>query len=146
MNGTLGVNVTGVQTQVNCTQPTSFDATVISSSNVVLQATFSSDCNGSLSLNPNDGSDQFSVMAASTCAPSFQDLDFQPVFFWFYHVTESGDSQGTAVFCQPSIAIFVVETTMNMNDGSLGKCTIIEPYNSTNNVTGDPLNGEAYNG
>lgn len=85
-------------------------------------------------------------MAASTCAPSFQDLDFQPVFFWFYHVAESGDSQSTAVFCQPSIAIFVVETTMNMNDGSLGQCTIIEPYNSTNNVTGDPLNGEAYNG
>lgn len=119
---------------------------MLSSSNVTLQATFSATCNGSLSLNPNDGPDQFSVTAASTCAPSSQDLDFQPVFFWFYHLTESGDSQGTAVFCQPSIAIYVVETTMDLNAGSLGDCTIIEPFNSTNNVTGNPLNGEVYNG
>jgi hypothetical protein len=119
---------------------------MVSSSNVTFQATFSDTCNGSLSLNPSDGPDQFSVTAASTCAPSNQDLDFQPVFFWFYHVTESGDSQGTAVFCQPSIAIFVVQTSMAMSDGSLGNCTIVEPFNATNNVTGSPLNGAAYNG
>ncbi|OAX35822.1 hypothetical protein K503DRAFT_696301 [Rhizopogon vinicolor AM-OR11-026] len=146
LNGTLGVNTTGIQTFVNCTKPTSFQTTTLSSSNVELQANFSAGCNGSLSLNPGNGPDQFSVEAASTCAPSNQDLDFQPVFFWFYHLTESGDSQGTAVFCQPSIAIFVVETTMDLNDGSLGNCTIVDTFNSTNNVTGNPLNGEAYNG
>ncbi|KAJ8597250.1 hypothetical protein M405DRAFT_855738 [Rhizopogon salebrosus TDB-379] len=142
----VAVNTTGIQTHVNCTKPTSFETTMVSSSNVTFQATFSDTCNGSLSLNPSDGPDQFSVTAASTCAPSNQDLDFQPVFFWFYHVTESGDSQGTAVFCQPSIAIFVVQTSMAMSDGSLGNCTIVEPFNATNNVTGSPLNGAAYNG
>ncbi|OJA11337.1 hypothetical protein AZE42_04932 [Rhizopogon vesiculosus] len=146
LNGTLGVNTTGIRTLVNCTKPTSFQTTTLSSSSVELQANFSTGCNGSLSLDPGNGSDQFSVEAASTCAPSSQDLDFQPVFFWFYHLTESGDSQGTAVFCQPSIAIFVVETTMDLSNGSLGNCTIVDTFNSTNNVTGNPLNGEAYNG
>ena len=146
LNGTLWVNATGIQTLVNCIAPTSFETTMVSSSNVTLQAAFSASCSGSLSLNPNDGPDQFSVTAASNCTSTNQDVDFQPVFFWFYHVTENGDSQGTAIFCQPSIAIFVVATSMNLNNGSLGDCTIIEPFNSTNNVTGSPLNGEVYNG
>ncbi|KAG0704071.1 hypothetical protein DFH29DRAFT_398922 [Suillus ampliporus] len=146
LNGTLAINTTAIQTHVNCIKPTSFSTTNLSSSNVVLQATFSDSCNASLSLSPNDGPDQFSVSAASTCAPSYQDLNFQPVFFWFYHATDTGDLQGTAVFCQPSIAIFVVATTMDLNDGSMGNCTIIEPFEYTNNVTGSPLNGEAFNG
>ncbi|KAG1744995.1 uncharacterized protein EDB91DRAFT_1122044 [Suillus paluster] len=146
LNGTLAINTTAIQTHVNCTKPTSFETTNISSSNVVLQATFSASCNASLSLNPNDGPDQFSVTAASTCAPLYQDLNFQPVFYWFYHVTDDGDPQGTAVFCQPSIAIFIVSTTMDTNDGSMGDCIIIDTFDSTNNVTGSPMNGEVYNG
>src|SRR6267154_2829247 len=143
---TLAVNTTGIQTHLNCIKPTSFNTATISSSNVTLQATFSAGCNVSLNLDPSDGTDQFSVTAASTCAPSNQDLNFQPVVFWFYHLTDSGAPEGTAVFCQPSIAIFEIETSMNLNDGSLGTCTIVEPFNNTNNVTGNPLNSEAYNG
>ncbi|KAG0704064.1 hypothetical protein DFH29DRAFT_398763 [Suillus ampliporus] len=146
LNGTLAINTTAIQTNVSCIPPTSFSTTNLSSSNVVLQATFPDNCNTSLSLNPNDGPDQFSVSAASTCAPSSLDLNFQPVFFWFYHATDSGDLQATAVFCQPSIAIFVVTTTMDLNNGSMGKCKSIKPFESTNNVTGSPLNGEAFNG
>ncbi|KAG1824676.1 uncharacterized protein BJ212DRAFT_1321839 [Suillus subaureus] len=146
LNGTLAVNTTAVQTHVNCIKPTSFTTTNLTSSDFVLSATFSPTCNASLSLNPNDGPDQFSVTAASTCAPSYQDLNFQPVFFWYYHLSDNGDALGTAVFCQPSIAIFVVTTSMDLNDGSMGNCTIVEPFEYTNNVTGSPLNGEAFNG
>lgn len=35
---------------------------------------------------------------------------------------------------------------MDLNDGSMGNCTIVEPFEYTNNVTGSPLNGEAFNG
>lgn len=146
LNGTLAVNTTAIQTHVNCIKPTSFTTTNLTSSNVVLSATFSPSCNASLSLDPNDGPDQFSVTAASTCAPSYQDQNFQPVVFWYYHLSDNGDALGTAVFCQPSIAIFVVATTMNLNDGSMGACIIVEPFENTNNVTGNPLNGEAFNG
>lgn len=146
LNGTLAVNTTAIQTNVNCIKPTSFTTTNLSSTSIALEATFSASCNASLGLNPNDGPDQFSVTPASTCAPSYQDLNFQPVVFWFYHLSDNGDPLGTAVFCQPSIAIFVVETTMDLNDGSMGNCIIVEPYEDTNNVTGNPLNGEAFNG
>lgn len=146
LNGTLAVNATAVQTHVNCINPTSFTTTNLTSSSVVLSAVFSPSCNATLSLNPNDGPDQFSVTAASTCAPSDQDQNFQPVFFWYYHLSDNGDALGTAIFCQPSIAIFVVTTTMDLNDGSMGDCIIVEPFEYTNNVTGSPLNGEAFNG
>jgi hypothetical protein len=146
LNGTLAVNTTAVQTHVNCIKPTSFTTTNLTSSDFVSSATFSPSCNASLSLSRNDGSDQFSVTAASTCAPSYQDQNFQPVIFWYYHLSDNGDALGTAVFCQPSIAIFVVTTTMDLNDGSMGDCTILEPFEYTNNVTGNPLNGEAFNG
>ncbi|KAG2072502.1 hypothetical protein BDR04DRAFT_1074030 [Suillus decipiens] len=146
LNGTLAVNTTAIQTHVNCIKPTSFTTTNLTSSDFVLSAIFSPSCNGSVSLNPSDGTDQFSVTAASTCTSSYQDQNFQPVFFWYYHLSDNGDALGTAVFCQPSIAISVVTTTMNLNDGSMGDCTIVEPFNDTNNVTGNPLNGEAYNG
>ncbi|KAG1748155.1 hypothetical protein EDB19DRAFT_1905206 [Suillus lakei] len=127
LNGTLAVNTTAIQTHVNCIQPTSFTTTNLSSSSFVLEATFS-------------------ATSASTCAPSYQDQNFQPVFFWYYHLSDNGDAQGTAVFCQPSIAIFIVSTTMDLNDGSMGNCIIVEPFEYTNNVTGSPLNGEAFNG
>lgn len=146
LNGTLAVNTTAIQTHVNCIKPTSFTTTNLTSSDFVLSATFSPSCNASLGLNPNDGPDQFSVAAASTCAPSYQDQNFQPVIFWYYHLSDNGDALGTAVFCQPSIAVFVVTTTMDLNDGSMGDCTIVEPFEYTNNVTGNPLNGEAFNG
>jgi hypothetical protein len=146
LNGTLAVNTTAVQTHVNCIKPTSFTTTNLTNSSVVLSATFSPSCNATLSLNPNDGPDQFSVTAASTCAPSYHDQKFQPVFFWYYHLSDNGDALGAAVFCQPSIAVFVVSTTMDLDDGSMGDCIIVEPFQYTNNVTGSPLNSEAYNG
>ncbi|KAG2072503.1 hypothetical protein BDR04DRAFT_1230480 [Suillus decipiens] len=146
LNGTLAVNTTAIQTHVNCIKPTSFTTTNLTSSDFVLSAIFSPSCNGSVSLNPSDGTDQFSVTAASTCTSSYQDQNFQPVFFWYYHLSDNGDTLGTAVFCQPSIAIFVVTTTMNLNDGSMGDCTIVEPFDYANNVTGNPLNGESFNG
>ncbi|KAG2360273.1 hypothetical protein BDR07DRAFT_1487218 [Suillus spraguei] len=46
-----------------------------------------------------------------------------------------GDALGTAVFCQPSIAISVVKTTMDLNNGSMGDCTTVERFNHPNNVT-----------
>jgi hypothetical protein len=124
----LAVNTTAVQTHVNCIKPTSFMMTNLTSSDFVSSATFSPSCNASLSLNRNNGFDQFSVTAVSTCAPSYQDQNFQPVIFWYYHLSDNGDALGTAVFCQPSIAIFVVTTTMDLNDGSMGDCTILEPF------------------
>ena len=51
-----------------------------------------------------------------------------------------------AVFCQPTINVFAMMTTMDLSNGTLGTCTILDASVGSNNVTGSPLNGRAFNG
>ncbi|KAF9221127.1 hypothetical protein BS17DRAFT_785959 [Gyrodon lividus] len=147
LNGTLAVNTTGIQTHVNCVGPDSLNLTT-ASGNYIASAAFPGGCSASLVFSPINGNEQYSVLNASNCSPEDLDVMFQPVIFWFYLMGEASDNepQITGVYCNPTMKVFVMETSMNLNDGSLGDCTILYPYESSNNVTGSPLNGQPYNG
>ena len=110
----------------------------------VASATFPGGCSTSNTFNPNNGTQQFGVLNAASCAPQGLDVVFQPVVFWFY--LNSSSPQVASVYCNPTMNVFTVQTSMNLTTNSLGPCTIIEPAQGTNNVTGSPQNGRPYNG
>lgn len=65
----------------------------------------------------------------------------------FYHLRDSDSSpEAKTVFCTPTIEIFNVMATANLNNGSLANVTTLTGYTTPNNVTGGPLNGQAFNG
>lgn len=110
----------------------------------VASATFPGGCSASNVFDPGNGTEQFNVVNASSCASPGLDIVFQPVVFWFYLNTSS--PQVASVYCNPTMKVFTVGTSMDLSDGSLGPCTILQPAESTNNVTGSPQNGRPYNG
>ena len=143
LNGTLAVNTTGIRTNVNCIDPNSLNLS-ISGSNYTAQATFPNYCSASLSFSTSNGNRQYSVLAASGCGSQGQNIEFQPVVFWYYFQGTSASStpQVDAVFCQPTIC----RHRWTLSDGTLGNCTILGHYVKANNVTGSPLNDKAFNG
>ena len=147
LNGTLAANTAGIRTNVNCINPNSLDLS-FSGSNYTAQATFSNSCSVSLSFEASRGNRQYSVLAASDCGAQGQAIEFQPVVFWYYFQGTSAGSapQIEAVFCRPTIDVFIMQTSMDLSNGTLGKCTILNNYVEPNNVTGSPLNGKAFNG
>ncbi|KAL4065570.1 hypothetical protein V8B97DRAFT_1150922 [Scleroderma yunnanense] len=147
LNGTLAVNVTGIQTHVNCVNPTSLNLTS-SGGNYTAQATFPNACFTNLVFAASNGNQQYSVMNASNCAPQGQNIEFQPVVFWYYFQDTSASSapEVAAVFCAPQVSVFATMTSMDLSNGTLGNCTIVGDYVEANNVTGSPLNGQTFNG
>ncbi|KAI6008774.1 hypothetical protein F5J12DRAFT_905161 [Pisolithus orientalis] len=83
-----------------------------------------------------DGSQQYSVINASSFV------------FWYYlqDTSATNDPQVSAIFCQPSMRVFTMSTSMNLGNGTLGDCTILQNFTEPNNVTGDPLNSQIFNG
>ncbi|KAI6144379.1 hypothetical protein BKA82DRAFT_4177385 [Pisolithus tinctorius] len=146
-SGTLAVNTTGLQTEVNCNNPESLNLTS-SGDSYSAQAAFPNACFASFSFGTADGSQQYSVINASSCAPAGQEISFQPVVFWYYlqDTSATNDPQVSAIFCQPSMRVFTMSTSMNLGNGALGDCTILQDFTESNNVTGDPLNGQIFNG
>jgi len=132
---------------VNCVNPTSLNLTP-SGGNYTAQATFRDGCSANLSFAASEGNQQYSVLNASSCAFQGQDIEFQPVVFWYYFQDTSSDSgpEVAAVFCEPMINIFAMMASMDLSNGALGNCTILDNYVQPNNVTGSPLNGQAFNG
>ena len=147
LNGTLAANTTGIRTNVNCTNPNSLNLS-FSGSNYTAQATFSNSCSVSLSFAASEGNQQYSVLAASGCGAQGQATEFQPVAFWYYFQDTSASStpQVEAMFCQPTIDVFTMPTSMDLSNDTLGNCTILDHYVKANNVAGNPLNGKAFNG
>lgn len=147
LNGSLAVNTTGIRTEVNCVNPTSLNLSS-SGGNYTAHATFSNACSASLAFATSNGNQQYSVLNASSCAPQGQDIEFQPVVFWYYFQDTSAGSgpNVAAVFCAPTINVFAMTTSMDLSNGALGNCTILDTSVGSNNVTGSPLNGQAFNG
>ena len=147
LNGTLAVNTTGIRTNVNCINPNSLNLS-LSGSNYTAQATFPNSCSASVSFSASNGNRQYSVLAASGFGSQGQNIEFQPVVFWCYFqgTSASSTSQVDAVFCQPTINVFIMQTSMDLSDGTLRTCTILDHYVEANNVTGSPLNDKAFNG
>jgi hypothetical protein len=72
---------------------------------------------------------------------------FRPIVFWYF-TFETTAPQGAATFCAPTISPLDVSTVLEINNGSLTSVLEIQPLNasSSQNVTGPPLNGRAFNG
>lgn len=105
---------------------------------------FPGGCSASSQFSPGNGAEQYNVVNASSCASPGLDIMFQPVVFWFYLNTSS--PQVASVYCNPTMNVLTVGTSMDLSNSALGPCTILNPVEGTNNVTGSPLNGHPYNG
>lgn len=139
------VNTVGIQTTVNCALPSSHVLNTPAAGNYTIQSTSAQGCSNTVTIDPSESEQQYGVASVSNCGQATS-INFQPVMFWFFHTDAYGRSEGRSVFCQPQIAIYNVKATANLNDGSLVNVTILSGYVPSNNVTGSPMNGQAFNG
>lgn len=78
--------------------------------------------------------------------------DFQSVAFWLFDFNYGGNNglggkpQGAVMFCQQGLQTFEVEATIALPSYSITNVTVQGNYGPSNNVTGPPLSGLAYNG
>ncbi len=158
----MGINTTGIQTDVNCARPNQISVTP-SNGNSIISATSIDGCSLQLSFNPNNAEEQYGVVNVPNCGTNSTDVALQPVrrslsnnlqreqyssctvqvFFWFW---QQNPNNSAAVFCQPRIQLFDVTAFALLNNNSLTNVTKVDNYPKPNNVSGSPLNGIPYNG
>ena len=101
---------------------------------------------GPVFFSPSDANQQYGVTNVPHCGNASVNITQQPVFFWFYHVKGDGSHEAKGVFCTPSIQLFDIMANADLATGSLINVTKLGNYPTANNVSGSPLNGNAYNG
>lgn len=69
----------------------------------------------------------------------------RPIIFWFF-TYDSTPPQGSATHCAPNISLWDVAVTVDIDTRNLTSVQEIRPFESSNNITGAPLNGQAFNG
>lgn len=140
------VNTVAVQTNVNCALPHSYVLDAPGTGNYTIQSTSDEGCSYTVNINPADSEKQYGVVPIPNCGPA-TGVDFQPIMFWYFLAAGTQDqAKARCVFCQPQIKVYNVKAMANLNDGSLANVTMVSDYAPSNNVTGNPLNGQAYNG
>ena len=143
LNGSMIVNTVGIQTKVNCAVPSTFNLNASGTGNNTIQSTSVQGCLGTVTFNPFSSEQQYGVVPATDCG-SATSLNSSPVMFWFFHTNAQGEPEARSVFCQPTIGIFNIQATANLNNGSLANVTVLSEYTQPNNVTGtQPYNGYA---
>jgi len=76
----MGVNTTGIQTNVNCARPNQLLVTPSSNANnSIISATSIDGCSLQVSLNPNNSEQQYGVVNVPNCGTSSTNVAFQPV-------------------------------------------------------------------
>lgn len=168
-NATLYLNTPAIQTQVQCvsgsvTLSNGQNTTKDSSPAVTMTATLGSGATGGYnssctfevdidtpSVNWQSGAttvqpscNQYITTGSKSGLPT-DDLavDFRSVAFWAY----SWDAKsGAAIFCTPQITANNVLVKTNVTTNTIWNITSTGTYSPGNNVTGSPLNGQAYNG
>lgn len=76
----MGVNTTGIRTNVNCALPNQLTVTPSSNANSsTISATSINGCNVQVSLNPNNAEQQYGVMNVPNCGSTSTTVNFQPV-------------------------------------------------------------------
>ncbi len=77
----MGVNTTGIQTDVNCARPNQLSVTPSSTSSntSVISATSIDGCSLQVSLDPNNAEQQYGVVNVPNCGTSSTNVAFQPV-------------------------------------------------------------------
>ncbi|KAJ7320803.1 hypothetical protein DFH08DRAFT_970524 [Mycena albidolilacea] len=145
LNGTLSVNTTAIKSTANCEAPQTFALTTPGTSNFTIDASNSAGCSGSVTFDPEatSTSTQYGATAIANCGSD--DVQYQPVMFWFFHRQDDGTPQGASVFCNPTIETFNVIAEVDLNNGLPIGVTAVDEATTPNNVTGDPLNGQAFN-
>lgn len=145
LNGSMIVDTVGIQTQVNCALPATFNLNTPGSGNYTIQSTSAQGCSNTATFDPSSSEQQYGVSVVSNCG-SASSINFQPVMFWYFHLNSQQKPEARGVFCQPTIGIFNIKATANLNNGSLANVTVLNDYAPSNNVTGSPMNGQAFNG
>lgn len=135
LNGSMTVNTVGIQTKVNCAVPSTFNLNASGTGNNTIQSTSVQGCLGTVTFNPFSSEQQYGVVPATDCG-SATSLNSSPVMFWFFHTNAQGEPEARSVFCQPTIGIFNIQATANLNNGSLANVTVLSEYTQPNNVTG----------
>jgi len=150
-NGTVSANTTAVKTDPNCHLATTVSTSVFSGTGWQNNVTFNG-CTFSYTVNKSTphlfGSDIFDNCISNT------PVWFQPIVLWFF-TYDTSPPQGSATYCAPAISLYEVAVEVDIATGNLTSVQEIRPFsaNSTSpfeslsgNITGDPLNGRAYNG
>lgn len=66
--------------------------------------------------------------------------------FWYFSKRPSdGQNQADSIFCWPTLQIMNVHATVSLNNNSMTSCERVEDYPAANNITGPPMNGDAFN-
>ncbi|KAJ7273308.1 hypothetical protein C8J57DRAFT_973173, partial [Mycena rebaudengoi] len=148
LNGTLAVNTTAIQTTAHCEAATTFELTTPGTANFSIRATNAAGCVGFTTFNPETSAlnNQYGAASVPDCGGGTE-VKFQPVMFWFFHRKNDdiGTPQGASVFCSPTIKAFNVIAETDLNNGSISRIIQLDPVTTSNNVTGSPLNGVAFN-
>ncbi|EMD35947.1 hypothetical protein CERSUDRAFT_115895 [Gelatoporia subvermispora B] len=153
LNATLTFATTGVNSLPNCEVTTSH-VDVSDTARSIINATAADGCSATIifdssvttTVNGNRyayGANQTNL-ASCGVSPS-TDIDFQPVAFWFY-TNSTGSAQAQTVICRPEIQVSDVSVTVWVNNNTLLDVQPSANYTAANNVTGNPLNGQAFNG
>ncbi|KAJ7120489.1 hypothetical protein C8R43DRAFT_82654 [Mycena crocata] len=147
LNGTLSVNTTAIQTMANCeaAQTNTLLSTTPGNPNFTIQATNSAGCAGMATFNPDSSaSTQYGTVAVPNCGSN--EIDFMPIMFWFFHRKDDDQTpESASVFCNPTIKALNVMADVDLSNKSITAITTLDSVTSSNNVTGDPLKGQAYN-
>ena len=78
----MGVNTTGIRTNVNCANPNQISVSPTSANLSTISATSADGCLRQLTLNPNDADQQYGVVNVPNCSVNNNntlDVAFQPV-------------------------------------------------------------------
>ncbi|KAL4247888.1 hypothetical protein ABKN59_007467 [Abortiporus biennis] len=154
LNASLALNTTGIRTQANCATPTSLTLSTLDNQNYTITASTSDGCFKSfVSFNPNSADQQY---GSSPGVPVSCGIDpttpeqFLPVLFWFFHTEDDGagkaQPKAAGVICKPQIDLFNIVAKIDLTNGNLTDVQIVNNYTTPTNVSGDPLNGRAFNG
>ncbi|KAF9521812.1 hypothetical protein CPB83DRAFT_921888, partial [Crepidotus variabilis] len=147
-NGTAVANTTAIKTETNCVAVPVNMAKHSDGSGWTNNATYNQ-CSISFEV------DVFSrILFAGSDLPvcGFDPLpEFSPVVFWYFSYIPS--PQAAASFCTPTMSFWEVNVAVDVQTGNITQVTELRPFSNTSpfsssssNVTGAPLNGQAYNG
>ncbi|KAF8808238.1 hypothetical protein BYT27DRAFT_7164285 [Phlegmacium glaucopus] len=151
LNGSMTINTSGIQTIVNCSNPSEPPIlTPVGTTSYNLSSKSVDGCVHSVLFDFTVAREQYGVDNV-TCPGNASTLNssLRPVVFWFFHVrNDNKTAQAKTVFCAPTIQAFDIRAVADLNNGSLTNVSSTGNFFLQNNVTdaGGALNGSAFNG
>ncbi|KXN91339.1 hypothetical protein AN958_01314 [Leucoagaricus sp. SymC.cos] len=156
LNDTLTVNTTAISTLTNCANPAGGSIQLVPINSTVvfnLTATSVEGCVPAVDGQPRNitfdtsaATQQYGVVGTSCPNDPEPDPNFRGIMFWYFHFRDGQVPEAKTIFCSPALKPFAVTATAHLIDGRLDSCFMSGDYNESNNVTGPPQNGRAFNG